>query len=615
MNKNINKILTCLMLLVIGGLCSCTDTWDEHYKGDEDPKFFDGTIMEMLQQNPNLSNFAKVVEATGFDIELNSAQSYTLWAPENDALSDEEWTSWIEMAKTDTANVVTRFIKNHMTRYNVSLDDKAHVIKLLNTKTAHMTDAATAKFGDADIVSANNACQNGVVHVISAAQTYFNNLYEAVEQDFYNWKKANGITLPDDSIVALYTFLKKYNADSLDQKRSVSIGVDENGEYIWIDSVMMRNNTILKSYDALLYTEDSVYSMLLPSVEAYQARYEEAKKCLVFNPMENVADQVDKKTSTTDSLQHYYASTFAMNDLFYNDNYNKHANDSVVSTQWIGGSRWEQHRFYSPYTEGGIFTKGRPAQCSNGTVYYCDEYPMSIYDQFLKKVDMQCNSGNVDLTPSTGDTYMYVKQCNYYSTSVTNPATGKNLSYFRIESQSSANPTITFQVRNLLKADYDMYLVYIPLWVSRFSSYEEAYEQAMADSLAYAEGDASKVSWNSYLRPYNFKVTTFQRQGDAKKATDVGKYPTRGTTISPADGAKTFITRNENVVDTMYLGTVTMDYAYYQTDKEGLLVQFATQVTNKEKDLYSRDMNFIEIIFVPRKDVGEAGRPMVIYPL
>ena len=606
MKTKINKYLTSLMLLAIGGLCSCTDTWDEHYDGVADSKLFDGTIMEMVEQNPNLSKFAQVVKAAGFDTELNSSQSYTLWAPSNDALSDSEWNEWLSLASTNKKDVITRFIKNHMTRYNVSLDNDSHIIKLLNTKTGHMSDALTATYGHANIISANNACNNGVVHVIDAAQPYLPNLYEEIESQFKAWKAANKPGVPDDSIISLYTFLQKYNADSLDQLRSVSVDVDSNGEYIWIDSVIMRNNTILKGYDAMLYTEDSVYSVLLPSVDAYQRRYAEAKKYLEFNPMENIADRVDQRISTTDSMQHYYASTFAMNDLFYNDNFNKHPNDSVVSTQWVGGSKWEQHRFYNPYSGDGIFTVGKPVECSNGKAYYSEDYPISIYDQFLKKIDMSLSTSNIDVTLNDKNTAgLYTKTCSYYMSSATNYATNKNISFLKVTgSTSTSNYSVAFQVRNLLKAEYDVYLVYTPLWVTKYATYEEAYEQAMADSLVAAEkGDKSK-SWKADIRPYRFNVTTYERQHTQSA---MGKYPTKGVSQKPLGGEKYFFSNVENIIDTMYVGSIAPDCAYYQTDKEGVLIQFETKITSKETSDYSREMNLIGLIIKPREDAPVAS--------
>ena len=110
------------MFLSIGVLCSCTDTWDEHYGGNsENSQAFDGTIMDFLKQNSNLSDFVEIVEATGYDLELNSSQSFTIWAPVNGSFDKNEW---LELAKTNKQDVITRFIKNHMTRYNVSLDNQ-----------------------------------------------------------------------------------------------------------------------------------------------------------------------------------------------------------------------------------------------------------------------------------------------------------------------------------------------------------------------------------------------------------------------------------------------------------------------------------------------------------
>ena len=219
MNKKLNNTLATLMLLAIGGLCSCTDTWDEHYDGVADSNMFDGTIMEMLQQNPELSNFAKVVEATGFDAELSSSQSYTLWAPENSALTDAEWNSWLELAKTNKKEVINQLIKNHMTRYNISLDEESHIIKLLNTKTGHMSDNSQSLFGSSLITSPNNACKNGVVHIIAKAQPYLRNLSGTeAKMDFIDAFK---------KVQALKTRLDQYTDLTPEQKETIENDLDE----------------------------------------------------------------------------------------------------------------------------------------------------------------------------------------------------------------------------------------------------------------------------------------------------------------------------------------------------------------------------------------------------
>lgn len=606
MKKNIIKSLAYLMFLSIGVLCSCTDTWDEHYGGNsENSQAFDGTIMDFLKQNSNLSDFVEIVEATGYDLELNSSQSFTIWAPVNGSFDKNEW---LELAKTNKQDVITRFIKNHMTRYNVSLDNQKHRISLLNNKTVSMSDESEHTFGSAEILSYNTVCDNGVINVISEAQPYLDNIYEQIERQYAQWKAeaaAKGEVIIDDSVLSMYSFLKKYNSDSLDQSRSVSIGVDENGEYIWIDSVMMRNNTILKSIGALVYHEDSLYSMILPSVDAYIARVNEAKTCLRFNPVENVADQVDQAVSTTDSLQYYYANLFAMSDLFYNDNNNRnlHSNDSVVSTQWTGGKEWEFHRYYRPFEPGGIFNQGQKILCSNGYVYQYNDYPISVYDQFLRKVETSCDNMNIDKTKDSAGKDLYTKLCDgaFPWLSATNAETGKLFSFVDIKPTTSASPTVTFQVKNILKTTYDIYLVYSPLWVKKYPSYAAAYEAAMADSLAQADNKNATWKVDAGLAPYYFQVNVFEREGTSK---NLGKYPSKGRSMKNPETDKTYYTgKVENAIDTMYIGQFSPEYSYYHTDKEGILIQFDVKITSSQaKNTYSREMYFSKILFVPHKD-------------
>ena len=56
-------LYTLLFTLSSLGLTSCTDTWDEHYQTGV---MGEGTLWESIKNNQQLSNFARVIEATGY---------------------------------------------------------------------------------------------------------------------------------------------------------------------------------------------------------------------------------------------------------------------------------------------------------------------------------------------------------------------------------------------------------------------------------------------------------------------------------------------------------------------------------------------------------------------
>lgn len=568
----------------------CKDEWDEHYDADAAGLTYDGDMMSYISSNSQLSEFAEVVKASGFANDMASSQVRTLWAPANGSFDKDSLLSLIEAGGKES--VIKGFIKNHMTRYSVSFNslNEAKSVLLLNSKIITMSPDGT--FGSAKITKANVSCKNGVVHVIDKAQAYQTNLYEQIEAAHFAWLAEHPDQIGNDSLISLYTFLKKYNDDSLDVNRSVYRGVDENGNRIYVDSVVIRNNTVLNGLDALIYTEDSNYYAIIPSVEAYQERVAEARKFLVYNPYENITD-----SKMCDSLQYYNANVFAMTDLFFNVNTNtrhdKLVEDSIVSCHYKK-SNWENHVYYWPYQEGGLFDGANKVQCSNGTAFMMDDYPLSTQDQFFKKIDTRCTvTSNIDQTTNEKGAILYTKNAGdfpVYTLTVNTREHDISCSYLDVvPTPASLNPSIAFKIKNTLKATYDIYLVYCPIWVSQYANYEAAAEAH----------EVYKETTEDPLRPYYFKVNVYERNNTG---TNIGSYPTSGTSIKTPDGGAIFTSNVENYVDTMYIGSYTTKNAYYNTTSEGMLIQFSSNITSKNLKYYSREMYLCKVILKPRLD-------------
>ena len=368
------------------GIAACSDTWDDHY--DARPTTtFNGTTLQAIEQEA--PDFAAVIKKVGYDRELNSENIYTIWAP-----TEFNVDSVNAVAAKDPKAVIEKFIKNHISRYAVSLDGTDREISLMSAKLLNMT--GDGQFGSATILKSNLSCDNGVLHTINKNVPYQNNIFEEIQSRFD----------PESELLSMYSFLKAYDADSLDENKSVSRGVDDNGDKIWVDSVTIRNNTILNSIDAQVYDEDSSFIAIIPSPEAYTARFEQAKKLLIFNPSEDVVAE-----GACDSLQYYYGNMFSMSDLFFNRNANEHDIDSLKSTLYIP-RKWQEHRYYAPYAEGGILSPSKYKEkinCSNGTAYVVDEYPMTVIEQFFKKIEVTASSYNLDLTTDASDNPIYTK--------------------------------------------------------------------------------------------------------------------------------------------------------------------------------------------------------------
>ena len=103
--KQINKGIICL-LSGMALFVSCNDEWDAHY--DRNGSVPQVSLMDLLRNDASLSTFTQIVEITGTDSLLVSNQTYTVWAPVNEALTN------VDM--TDRA-ALERLVKNHIARY------------------------------------------------------------------------------------------------------------------------------------------------------------------------------------------------------------------------------------------------------------------------------------------------------------------------------------------------------------------------------------------------------------------------------------------------------------------------------------------------------------------
>ena len=83
---------------IMAALCysSCSDKWDEHY-GENSEGIVNATLWEAISGNADLTNFAKVAKACGYDLALDGSQTFTVFAPTNSSLSAEQADSLVNL--------------------------------------------------------------------------------------------------------------------------------------------------------------------------------------------------------------------------------------------------------------------------------------------------------------------------------------------------------------------------------------------------------------------------------------------------------------------------------------------------------------------------------------
>lgn len=565
-------------------MVSCSDTWDEHYTGEGSAAGKE-TLMQQIEKNA--PDFAKVVKAVKFDKELEADNSYTVWAPQHINVD-----SLLTLAKTDSAGVVNGFIKNHIARYAVSMNGSEQRVSLVNNKFSLFNKD---KFASSDLVKTNITCKNGILHVIDNSNPYLMNLFEMLKSQYVN----SNYAYKDSVGGSLYTFLRKYDADSLDLEKSVSRGYDEYGEPIWVDSVIIRNNTALKNVGALIYEEDSNYVAILPTPEAYHKRFLEYKELFKFNKSLEESDP-----GACDSLANHYSNMYAMNDLFYNMTNNEHFEDSLKSTTYSYGKigvyyRKDNKNQLKPTHD--ILAGLNDVECSNGTAYPVDEYPISIFEQGHYQLAIPFSpyymaknkdTGNSDFTTNINKDISSARAVltEFYYTEqdsvIVDEETGEKKTikvydrkkyanekrgffYYYPKLKAGSNTYLSFFIPDYLSGTYDISIVTVPMWVYNALTLDEP--------------------WTPSGTAPTFQAAIFERKAN-------GQYPTRSKPTyqivneqfkDNASSKNNFIPSNQCVMDTTYLGEYTFENTYYGrgTTEETCGAMLHIKMKPKEPDL------------------------------
>ena len=567
-----------IALITSVSLGSCSDTWDDHYESLSGLTY-DGSLLGYLQDNPDLSDFVEVVKASGFDKDLASNQVLTVIAPKNGSFDKQYYLNLIQNGRKK--EVIDEFIKNHICRYNISMGAEEQTVTMMNKKNVKLGTISEGTIEEENVDKMNVSCSNGVVHVIDGYLPYQYNIYEFLAKDWRdNYTPAEPLPALDENGEAvevelppyetLYGYLSEMYVDSLDEPRSVSRGVDENGDQIWVDSVVISNNKILRRLDAYLYREDSTYITLLPDFDAYNRRFQGIKGLFNFNVSYN-SDQ-----AVRDSVQRYWAHYYSLCDLSYNmgQHQNIHTQDSLFSTAFSRWS-WPYNVYYNPYEAEGIMSSVyETIDCSNGQVCRVHEYPFDVYTNVFKKITLEGESrfyiyedGENQFTNKTSTSYNTVANA-------TDTISGSGYLHV-VPAQSSRQTELTFQLPNTLSGQYDIYIKFLPYQV-------------------YAPEDTEHTNL-----PIRFRCSLYERN-----ATN-GAFPAynRATVdfySNPEKKERNFQT-DPNCIDSLYIGTYKFNYCYLNTTP-GVLFKIQSNVTSGVAKQFTKEMLIDKIVLIPNRE-------------
>lgn len=437
--------------VLMAGLCcaSCSDTWDNHYS-EASEGVINTTLWQAISSNSDLSHFAKVAQACGYDVTLNGSQTYTVFAPTNENLTEEQADSMIALFNEDKAagvktaenRVVKQFLQNHIALYKKSVSSiSSDSITMMNGKYQTMTQS---EIGGENFLTKNVLYNNGILYTLGGQMKYDPNIFEYLAMD--------------KDLDSVYNFIKSYGKYEFDASQSVAGGVVD-GKTQYLDSVTVYTNTIINNL-GYINREDSTYWVLAPTNSEWKRLVEE------YTPYFNYDTKVDNR----DSLQYANARMAIINGAFFSRTNNKDAaiQDSVVSTSSLTEEMFNYnptdrryYHYYKPFASGGVFEGTTSVDLSNGRVLKAADYRISKFETFLQEQKIEAeNTYNVDtlnyaIDPMTSRTVLS-----------NNPFYNKVSSNTFVEiapDAIGAQPSVTYYVPNILSnVAYDVYAVFVP---------------------------------------------------------------------------------------------------------------------------------------------------------
>jgi hypothetical protein len=462
---------------IAAALTACTDTWDEHYDGLGGENVHEGSLWKAIKSDPDLSNFAKVIEGCDYDRALGGSQVFTVFAPTNSQLSSEEADRLVaEFKEQDAARVpeedntvLKEFIQNHMALYNYSVSGESNdSIALMNGKYAILTNGTIS---NVKMLSKNQLYANGVLYKLADKIKYLPNAFEYVRKD------------PDLDSLRSFMYNPKFYYKEFLPERSVA-GSIVNGKTQYLDSVFVQLNTLFSYTGNQISREDSSCIFLAPTNEAWKKMVEE------YEPYFDYSSKVAKR----DSMVYTNSRLAIINGTVFSRTFNTDVSlkDSAMSENSVmqynyrrlgWGAPFEYYEYTRPLDQpqGALAQDASNIiQCSNGVVHKAHEWNIDKLMSFhqwliypaqtaLKEVEKVFDNSTKDSVDVASTEVVKVASDNSYFGKVWDDSYVKFSTNFPMK-----NFFATFTLKNVLSnIGYDIYLVTAPALAGDSTATEE----------------------------------------------------------------------------------------------------------------------------------------------
>lgn len=479
-------------------ITACTDVWDNHY--NVDPTIGSNTtesLWDLIAADPALTEFADQLKRVGYDTVLSKNRYYTVWAPMNGFLSNATNDGILE----NDSLMEIEFIQNHIANYSHlgKGSQEKNKVEMLNKKLIDFVGSNDSyTFKGIPLVTVNTPAKNGILHRIGS-----NGEYATFAPNIWEYLDKN------EQITNFRDYIKSFTEYTVNEKESV-LGPLVDGEVSYLLKVLDEEN-IWWQHLGEFANEDSSYTVIIPTNDAWNEMYELTKKYYVMDARtpENVRD----------SLQEYYALNTICKHLSFSNTIQKdEGRDSLISNYALvlGGQRYPTaaSQVVFRYEEKDLLFEDEieSVELSNGSVHIVNKLNYSPFKCWHDTITEETEFLDIEEIDDEDE----LKKATYSSVSYTHrdtiKHTSKTTSFFVAKPlQRSGAIKATFNISGVLSAKYRIKLVVVPA-ICEYPELLDIYSKEEIDSifkptkfkvqLTYpnAKGKAAKQQLGTYVR-------------------------------------------------------------------------------------------------------------------
>ena len=590
MINKINKIGRWVTAALLFASCSDYSDYNSVPSGGDLPSA-NQTLWENISSDPQLTKFTALAKQCKFSEALNSPRFYTVWAPVDDAISNEEYN---RLMGSDSATIVKQFMQQHMTEYNYPVSSALESMNIVSLNAKHHPFTQQS-FDGIPYNTVNIPATNGVMHKINGLSEFYPNLYE-------NFDNLQGCDL-------IRQYIQKYDEYYLDVNASV-IGPLRDGKQTYLDSVMKkRNNVIREIMRADLEDEDSTFCMLIPNDRAWQDAYDAIyplynyipkmdymdleKKTLVASSLKATDSKADKAAETDGELQDSLTCRNIVRNLVFSDWYA--GNQPLFGKGTFAPADTAITTSFSHITNMQDVMDHTVAvnEMSNGMTRTIDALtfaPWETYNPVLTTAYPEATmkvtkltQHNIPLDNLTGRDSLFSKVPAMLQEWIL-PKTSRFFSYVAVDATNidgtTGKPEFNFALRGVRSTTYHIYVVTVPAQV----------EEPTADVKPYYL--RFYLSWTDANNKQQYTVLPNGAKSSIEMTTDNGE--SSATLICTGDPGRV------NVFD---LGEFSFPACYYGLDAYPSLMMMHTKsyTSSANRQKYDQQMRVAGVFLVPKE--------------